>query len=200
MYDPSKGRFWSTDPIIKYDLSLYSFAANNPILYIDIMDLDTIRASSDQPVTLDDVILLDDVTVTAQRMTDEEKAEHDKQQIKNCDIYSYEIGDRVLGQRDGIPGLEDFFGQRTYGPFNVNAEGYITGYTPTTGIAPAPGVGAIKIGSAVKQSQALLKISRKLGKNRQWRKEVNKLIRELSRDNFGAGRGSKNLFGKVHER
>ncbi|MEM6643565.1 MAG: RHS repeat-associated core domain-containing protein [Bacteroidota bacterium] len=199
MYDPSLGRFWATDPIVKHDLSPYSFAANNPILYMDIMGLDTVRAGSGQPVTTDDVILLDDVTVTTERMTEEEEVEYDKQQAKTYSIYAYEIGDKVLGHRDGIPGLEDFFGQRTFGPFDVNAEGYITRYTLTTGIAPAPGVGAIKVGSAVKQSQSLLKIARKLGKSHQWRKEVNKLIREMSKGNFGSGRGSKNLFGKVHE-
>ncbi len=142
-YDPAIGRTWQQDPHAEsyYDLSPYSWVGNNPINVIDPTGMDTVHINNVNMDTFDpdsDVIDLDEVVVSANTQTNE-PADATKE---NIPIWLLERGDKVLGHRDGVPGLEDFFGHGTFGPWDVNAEGRILGATPTTGVAPDIGKGA----------------------------------------------------------
>jgi RHS repeat-associated protein len=41
MYDPAVGRWWQHDPVVKENMSPYSWVTNNPIRYSDILGLDS---------------------------------------------------------------------------------------------------------------------------------------------------------------
>lgn len=204
VYDPMVGRWWQVDPIEKYHESSYAWVTNNPILWNDPLGLDTLNTTDPNfdpsKINDDDVVIgpnvLDEVVVSASPIDAPLGQKYDWEVDKNP---FDRTGEKVMGHRDGIPGLEDFFGHRTFGPYDVNAEGKIIGVTPATGEPPV-GSGPVKILSVVKRTQSLLRLAQQTGKSPVIRKEINKLLRELIRGNFNAGKGSKSLgFGGVHE-
>ena len=141
-YDPVIGRTIQMDPHAEsyYNLSPYSWVANNPLSVIDPTGMDTVNVNNLDMRTFNpdvDVVGLDEVVVSASGGSDE-PADATRE---NIPIWLLREGDKVMGHRDGISGLEDFFGKRTYGPFDVNAQGRIIGLTPTTGVGPDVGRG-----------------------------------------------------------
>jgi uncharacterized protein RhaS with RHS repeats len=146
MYDPAIGRTFQPDPHADfyYDLSPYSWVGNNPINIIDPTGMDTVRVNDLDMENLDteeDVVVLDEVVVESGNS--DESADATKEYVP---IWMLRRGDKVMGHRDGISGLEDIFGHRTYGPYDVDAEGRIIGLTPITGVGPDVGGGGAKRG------------------------------------------------------
>ena len=52
-YDPVIGRWWQIDPIIKENMSGYSWVTNNPIRYYDILGLDSAQRNSAIQIALE---------------------------------------------------------------------------------------------------------------------------------------------------
>jgi RHS repeat-associated protein len=134
MYDPAIGRTFQPDPHADFyfDLSPYSWVANNPINVIDPTGMDTVKVNNlnmDEFDMENDVVMLDEVAVVAG--DSDEPADATQEYIQ---IWMLRQGDKVMGHRDGISGLEDIFGHRTYGPYDVDAEGRIMGLSPTIGM------------------------------------------------------------------
>jgi hypothetical protein len=83
-----------------------------------------------------DVVGLDEVTVSSSAK--DRPGDATKEDIP---FWLLRTGDKVMKHRDGVSGFEDFFGHRTYGPFDVDASGRIVGLTPTIRIGPDVGRG-----------------------------------------------------------
>ena len=141
MFDPAVARLWQIDPIDKEDRSPYSWVLNNPILYNDILGLDTVRYDDldDTPIDVDeDVVILDEVTVEAERP---DASDEDTHLVPGFGLVKR--GEKILPHRDGVPGFEDLFGKRKVGAgrltFTVDVEGRIEGLAPMELIAPDVG-------------------------------------------------------------
>lgn len=136
MHDPALGRFWQIDLVDKEDQSPYAWAMNNPILYMDILGLDTLKSNAPDfnwnKVKPGDVV--DGASVLNEAVVEgnpDKPADATKEYVP---LLMLREGDKVMGHRDGISGLEDVFGPRTYGPYDVDAEGKIRGLTPIIGM------------------------------------------------------------------
>jgi RHS repeat-associated protein len=156
MYDPAIGRTFQLDPHAEFyfALSPYSWVANNPINIIDPTGMDTVRVNNLDMQDFDtdeDVVVLDEVVVESGNS--DESADATKEYVP---IWMLRRGDKVMGHRDGVSGLEDIFGQRTYGPYTVNAEGRISGLIPITGVAPEI------IGGPLRKGQQAIRIGKHL--------------------------------------
>ncbi len=161
-YDPVIGRTLQIDPHADnyYALSPYSWVANNPLNVIDPTGMDTVNINNlNWPTfkTDEDELVLNEVIVSAS--ASDKPADATKEHIP---MWLLGSGDKVMGHRDGLSGLEDFFGKRTYGPFDVNAQGRIIGLTPTTGVGPD--VGRIGPARGIKTVRDLFAAGKKLPK------------------------------------
>lgn len=119
--------------------------ANNPLTVIDPTGMDTVNINNLNKQTFNpdvDVVGLDEVVVSGSGGSDE-PADATRE---NIPIWLLQNGDKVMGHRDRVSGLEDFFGHRTLCPFDVDAEGRITGLTPTAGVGPDVGRGGAASG------------------------------------------------------
>ena len=138
MFDPTVARLWQIDPIDKEDRSPYSWVLNNPILYNDILGLDTVRYDEldDTPIDVDeDVVILDELTIEAERL---DISDEDTYLVPG---FGYvKKGEKILPHQDGVPGFEDFFGKRKVGhgrlTFTVDVEGRLEGLSPVQLEAP----------------------------------------------------------------
>lgn len=87
--------------------------------------LDIVKAGSDQPVTPDDVIQLDNVVVTAKRPG------------KRIAGTTYFVGQQVMNPQNGIPFLNSLWGYRDFKGLQVDKFGELTGsHTPIMMEAP----------------------------------------------------------------
>ncbi len=84
-----------------------------------------------------DFVGLDEVVVSASGGSNE-PADATREDIP---IWLLRSGDKAMGHRDGVSGFEDFFGRRTYGPYDVDAGGRVIGLTPITGVGSDVGRG-----------------------------------------------------------
>jgi RHS repeat-associated protein len=135
MYDPAVGRWWHPDIIHKFHESPYAWVTNNPILYNDLLGLDSVDYNNldmDNYNPDEDVVILPEVVINE---------ENDDSENPLYIIY----GDKVLPPRDGVWWVNAFRGDREYEYWRVNDQGYVIGLVPITGTAPAPNVG--KMGS-----------------------------------------------------
>ena len=88
-YDAALGRYLQIDPFSKFHESGYAWVTNNPIRFMDPLGLDTI--GTNDPVHIDDVILLDPVVVvTPTKSTDDEDDGDDE-------TATQKVGAKVLG-------------------------------------------------------------------------------------------------------
>lgn len=170
-YDPVIGRTLQIDPHADnyYALSPYSWVANNPLSVIDPTGMDTVNVNNLDMRTFNpdvDVVGLDEVLVSAKGGSDE-PADATREYIP---FWLLQKGDKVMGHRDGISGLEDLFDTRKLGVFDVDADGRIKGLSPTIGLFPdiGKGNGAKYSISAIKK--ALKEVHKQVGKLPKWKK------------------------------
>jgi RHS repeat-associated protein len=109
-YDPVIGRTWQQDPHAEnyFDLSPYSWVANNPLNVIDPTGMDTVNINNLDMQTFnpdEDVVGLDEVVVSAS--ASDKPADATREYVP---IWLLNSGDKVMGHRDGVSGLEDLFG------------------------------------------------------------------------------------------
>ena len=143
MFEPTIGRWWQHDPIIKEAMSPYAWVTNNPLLFSDPLGLDSVKYDDLDDIPFDpenDVVILPEIVIEEDKSFPE-------------DPINTRIGDKVLPPRDGVWWVNLFRENREYGYWSVDNQGYVVGLKPITGVAPAPNIG--KIGNAYKSIKAL---------------------------------------------